>query len=372
MPVAPTPSRPKPANLRIIGAGIPRTGTLSMKQALDILGFPCHHMAAVLADRTDREAKMWTKAGTVGLSDAEWDDLLQPWQACIDAPSACFYQRLADLYPDAKVLVTTRDAKKWLASMNRTIGVRRPGDWEWFLMSNFSPALKYMAPMWAATVWKGCFKDTKPLTESVLTDFTNELLDFFRARGELDRVLVYDIDAKGEGALVGWEKVCPFLGVDIPQGVAWPDVNASEPEKVRRQQDAAGDATRAAFGGGSKSASTPASSAAATTSADLPPPAVAPSSPSFKVAGTSAATATAPAPANQDASEVAKTGAIKQQDGKAVKTGFESYMGGARPSPNQEVARIKANLNWGLKVGALVVVVTTVGVRAWARYSRSQ
>ncbi|KAK0531330.1 hypothetical protein OC835_003717 [Tilletia horrida] len=342
MPVAPTPSRPNPANMRIIGAGIPRTGTLSMKQALDILGFPCHHMAAVLADRTDHEAKTWTKAGTVGLSDAEWDDLLRPWQACIDAPSACFYKRLADLYPDAKILVTTRDAKKWLASMQRTIGVRRPGDWEWFLISNFSPAMRYMTPMWAATVWKGCFKDQKPLTENILPDFVDEVLTYFRERGELDRVLVYDIDDK-QGPQ-GWDKVCPFLGVAVPEGKTWPDVNASDPEKVRRMQDAAGDAARAAFGDNAKSSSGDNSSSSAP-----------------------GADAAAPGPSS-------KSSKAKNGSGSAsapAKTGFESYMAGARPSPNQEAARLQANVNWGLKVLVGAAVVATVGARAWGYYARS-
>ncbi|KAE8216704.1 hypothetical protein CF327_g120 [Tilletia walkeri] len=301
--IAPTASRPNPANMRVIGAGIPRTGTLSMKQALDILGIPCHHMAAVLADRTDHEAKTWTKAGTEGLSDSEWDDLLRPWQACIDAPSACFYKRLADLYPDAKIIVTTRDAKKWLASMQRTIGVRRPGDWEWFLLSNFSSAMRCMTPMWKVTVWKGCFKDL-PLAEHILPDFVDEVLDFFRARGELDRVLVYDIDSKEAGQL-GWERVCPFLELPIPEGVSWPDVNASDPEKVV-----------------------------------------------------------------QGASVDVSAGVVKKGN-TAVKTGFESYMGGARPSPNAEVARIKQNLNWGLQVVVGSALVVGLSARAWGWYASS-
>ncbi|KAE8220238.1 hypothetical protein CF319_g6204 [Tilletia indica] len=301
--IAPTASRPNPANMRVIGAGIPRTGTLSMKQALDILGIPCHHMAAVLADRTDHEAKTWTKAGTEGLSDSEWDDLLRPWQACIDAPSACFYKRLADLYPDAKIIVTTRNAKKWLASMQRTIGVRRPGDWEWFLLSNFSSAMRYMTPMWKVTVWKGCFKDL-PLAEHILPDFVDEVLDFFRARGELDRVLVYDIDSKEAGQL-GWERVCPFLELPIPEGVSWPDVNASDPEKVV-----------------------------------------------------------------EGASVDVSAGVVKKGN-TAVKTGFESYMGGARPSPNAEVARIKQNLNWGLQVVVGSALVVGLSARAWGWYASS-
>ncbi|KAE8269235.1 hypothetical protein A4X09_0g3100 [Tilletia walkeri] len=342
--IAPTASRPNPANMRVIGAGIPRTGTLSMKQALDILGIPCHHMAAVLADRTDHEAKTWTKAGTEGLSDSEWDDLLRPWQACIDAPSACFYKRLADLYPDAKIIVTTRDAKKWLASMQRTIGVRRPGDWEWFLLSNFSSAMRCMTPMWKVTVWKGCFKDL-PLAEHILPDFVDEVLDFFRARGELDRVLVYDIDSKEAGQL-GWERVCPFLELPIPEGVSWPDVNASDPEKVRRMQDAAGDATRAAFGGSTEPPSSKAQSS--TNSADTLN--------SQKVV--------------QGASVDVSAGVVKKGN-TAVKTGFESYMGGARPSPNAEVARIKQNLNWGLQVVVGSALVVGLSARAWGWYASS-
>src|SRR5689334_20129131 len=103
--------------MKLIGAGLPRTGTLSQKVALEMLGLgPCYHMVNVLADLD--EAQEWQR-GLDG--EGPWDDIFDGFQSVVDWPGSFFYKELAEHYPDAKVLLSVRDAEAWERSMRDTI-----------------------------------------------------------------------------------------------------------------------------------------------------------------------------------------------------------------------------------------------------------
>lgn len=104
--------------LKVIGAGFGRTGTESMKTALEMLGFgPCFHMHEVMAN-PDR-VTTW-RAISRG-EPADWDAVFAGYQASVDWPAAFFWRELAAHFPDAKVLLTYRDPEDWYASMEKTI-----------------------------------------------------------------------------------------------------------------------------------------------------------------------------------------------------------------------------------------------------------
>lgn len=108
--------------LSVIGAGFGRTGTESMKSALEILGFgPCLHMKVILADpaleaywRTVIKDEQQGKA-------PNWDEVYQDWHSAVDFPTACYWRELSAHYPDAKVILTVRDAESWYESVSNTI-----------------------------------------------------------------------------------------------------------------------------------------------------------------------------------------------------------------------------------------------------------
>jgi hypothetical protein len=103
--------------MKVIGAGLPRTGTLSQKVALEMLGFgPCYHMVNVLGD-LDLVAP-W-RAALDG--NAGWDETFANFESTVDWPGSFFYKELAEAYPDAKVVLGTRDADAWVRSMRETI-----------------------------------------------------------------------------------------------------------------------------------------------------------------------------------------------------------------------------------------------------------
>ncbi|WP_313950084.1 sulfotransferase family protein, partial [Frankia casuarinae] len=104
--------------INIIGAGFGRTGTLSLKLALEQLGYgPCHHMDEVLAHRETIAA--WTSAAEG--APVDWDSLYGQYRSTVDWPGARFWRELADHYPSARVILTVRDPEKWYDSARSTL-----------------------------------------------------------------------------------------------------------------------------------------------------------------------------------------------------------------------------------------------------------
>src|SRR2546421_9198083 len=89
--------------LRVIGAGVGRTGTYSLKLALDRLGLgPTHHMEEVIHD-PPRQVPLWTAAAR---GNPDWRSLYQGYNSAVDWPTASFWKELSELYPKAKVVLT--------------------------------------------------------------------------------------------------------------------------------------------------------------------------------------------------------------------------------------------------------------------------
>jgi len=104
--------------LSVIGAGFGRTGTLSLKVALETLGFgPCYHMLEVL--KNPAHIPIWTSA--VQGERIEWDAVFSGYLAAVDWPAAYFWRDLAEQYPEGKVILTVRDSRQWYDSVFDTI-----------------------------------------------------------------------------------------------------------------------------------------------------------------------------------------------------------------------------------------------------------
>jgi hypothetical protein len=105
--------------LRVVGAGVGRTGTHSLKLALEqLLAAPCYHMVEVF-ERPDDVAR-WRQACRGEAVD--WDAVFDGYVAAVDWPAAAFYDVLMDVNPDAFVLLSTRaDAEAWWRSASATI-----------------------------------------------------------------------------------------------------------------------------------------------------------------------------------------------------------------------------------------------------------
>lgn len=200
------------ATLKVIGAGFGRTGTLSLKSALETLGFaPCHHMVEVIGSARQRRGWAKVAGGELNLLP----EMLAGYQAQVDFPGCVFYSELMQLYPDAKVILSVRDADGWWESARNTIyeisnGV--PMRW----IGRFHPLLGPMITVTNELIWiklfHGRFLD-KPYAMEVFHRYNARVQEVVPA----DRLLVYEVKQ-------GWEPLCAFLGVPVPS-IPFPRVN---------------------------------------------------------------------------------------------------------------------------------------------------
>jgi hypothetical protein len=104
--------------LQVVGAGLGRTGTHSLKVAFEqLLGGPCYHMVEVFGRPDQRE--MW--AAAVRGEEVDWANFLAPYRATVDWPAAAFWQDLSVAAPDAVIVLSTRDSNAWWKSASETI-----------------------------------------------------------------------------------------------------------------------------------------------------------------------------------------------------------------------------------------------------------
>jgi Sulfotransferase domain len=201
--------------LKVIGAGLGRTGTLSLKVALEELGFSkCYHMTEVFANKG--HAQVWDAAARG--EPVDWEALFRGYQAIVDWPGCNFYRELLRLYPEAKVILTVRDPEPWYDSAHQTIYYARivyPG---W--IAPFVPRIKRLLKMLDRLIWDGTFEgrfEDKPYAIEVFNRHNEEV----RRVVPSDRLLVYEVKE-------GWEPLCSFLGVPVPEGKPFPHLNDAE------------------------------------------------------------------------------------------------------------------------------------------------
>lgn len=197
-------------SLDVIGAGFGRTGTLSLKMALEQLGFgPCHHMVEVMAHPETIE--FWRRAAEGQKID--WEEIYKDYRATVDWPGCHFYKQLAAAYPQAKVVLSVRDPKKWLESMNGTIFKFME------MMRENAPAEQRQAMRFMEIIFdEQTFRDGYD-ADSALAAYERHLANVKRDI-PAERLLVFDVAE-------GWDPLCSFLGVPVPE-TPFPRVNSRE------------------------------------------------------------------------------------------------------------------------------------------------
>jgi len=206
--------------LKIIGAGLGRTGTLSLKAALEELGFAkCYHMVEVL--KNPRHAVFWN--AVAGGESVDWDALFQGYQATVDWPSCNFYEELMRQFPEAKVVLTVRDPERWYESARQTIYHVRNAFPRWTAW--LIPRMRDFRRMLNRLVWDGMFHGRFEDKAHAIEVF-NQHNDHVCRVTPPDRLLVYEIKD-------GWGPLCSFLGVPVPAGKPFPHLNDAEEFRSR-------------------------------------------------------------------------------------------------------------------------------------------
>ncbi len=178
--------------LSVIGAGFGRTGTASMKMALEILDLgPCHHMKELNANPAQRA--LWRSIARGNTPD--WNQAFAGYRSTTDWPGAFYWRELSAFYPDAKILLTVRDAESWYSSMRRTIFKSLAGS---------SDPDSVGVTLIAERIFDGRLDDRA----HAVGVFEKNIADVQAAFGA-DRLLVHNL---GDG----WDNLCRFLDKSVP------------------------------------------------------------------------------------------------------------------------------------------------------------
>jgi len=199
------------SELTLISAGLPRTGTLSQKLAFEMLGFgPCYHWVDVISDLEGR-VPQWHRALD---GEERWDEIFDGFQSAGDWPGGFFYAELASAYPNAKVVLSVRDAERWEQSFRETIWDMCFGD---TLVRHISDARARIDPRWENYLrlvdrmfWieRGPFAAGHEEPAQLIAGMERHQQAVKDAIPS-DRLLVWDVTE-------GWAPLCEFLDVAVP------------------------------------------------------------------------------------------------------------------------------------------------------------
>lgn len=187
--------------LKVIGSGFGRTGTKSLKEALEILGFgPCHHMYEVL-DNLD-QVPTWNALAHGESRD--WEDVFDGYSSQVDWPGAHYWQQTMSAFPDAKIVHSIRPAEKWWASFDKTIGKLL----ESYPQMDLPPPVREILDMNRTFIGEATFGGKFRERDVAIAAFEKRTADV-RNAVPADRLLVFDVAQ-------GWEPLCAFLEVPAP------------------------------------------------------------------------------------------------------------------------------------------------------------
>jgi len=194
--------------MKVICAGWGRTGTRSLKFALEkLIGQPSYHMQNILLNKKD--AKLWHNSIFKHNEKFDWEKIYKGYGACLDFPSCNYYKELMDAYPNSKVILTIRDDKSWIKSWNVLNNQ---------ILKSFTFRILAKIPGTSFKLQKdihnkmilgvnGAFEGASTDAERMekFNEWNDSVINFVPK----DRLLVYEVKQ-------GWEPLCKFLNVDIP------------------------------------------------------------------------------------------------------------------------------------------------------------
>jgi hypothetical protein len=210
-------------SIKIIGAGFPRTGTTTLKKALETLGYKdTYHFKDLIAN--PNKLKYWKELETTGTTD--YDVLFDGFTATVDFPGYPYYKILMQQYPEAKVILTKRPFEDWYESTSKTI--RRSGP------QTIGAKLLLLSKMLFNKNLRNTFKCVKFVHHIFLGKQFNNKFDemsnaehvFYNHIEEVknhvpkERLLIYEVSE-------GWSPLCEFLNLPIPQE-SFPHLNKKE------------------------------------------------------------------------------------------------------------------------------------------------
>jgi hypothetical protein len=207
-------------SLQVIGAGLGRTGTMSLKIALEkLLGGPCYHMTE-LFNHLDEHTPLWHAAARG--EPVEWNRVFNGYVAAVDEPVSTQWQSISAYYPDALIILSVRDAESWWKSASTTILPVKQNP-----PADLSPARRAWLNMMLDS-YKSIYPDGFSRQEESIAAFNAHIANV-RQQVPAQRLLVWEVAD-------GWEPICQALGIAVPDE-PFPKSNSTEEFKARKAKD---------------------------------------------------------------------------------------------------------------------------------------
>ncbi len=210
----PTPVRGPLGELQVIGAGFGRTGTMSLKAALEFLGYaPCYHMTEMV--KNPEHFRLWAAAGDG--APVDWRRLYANYRATVDWPGCLYYRELMATFDQAKVILTVRDPDRWYDSVLNTLYSLKTATDDYLATAGSTgrpPSVLYENRIWTDT-FAGRFSDRR-FAIGVYERHNQQVRDSVPA----DRLLDYRVSE-------GWQPLCEFLRLPVPD-LPFPQLNATQ------------------------------------------------------------------------------------------------------------------------------------------------
>jgi hypothetical protein len=182
--------------IKLIGAAFPRTGTMSVKRALESIGFgQCYHMHEVFLN--PGHVPVWDAVCDGHMPD--WSELLSGYTATLDTPACHYWEELAAAFPEAKIVLLRRDPDTWYESMYNTTYQVIMGP-----RGDVDPALQMIRRLFLGKHMKGRFED-----RDFAVNAYRRYCENVPANVPSERLLVYEVSE-------GWQPLCDFLGLQVP------------------------------------------------------------------------------------------------------------------------------------------------------------
>lgn len=206
--------------MQVICAGFGRTGTASLKSALEtLLGGPCYHFEELFKNAEHR--RLWS-AFARGETEMDWEALYQGHAAAVDFPSCAYYQEIAETFPDALVILSLRDLESWSRSWQSL--------WRFFplfrlpLLRRLFGWVEEIVAVLEGVIVERTFHGRMTPAEMIATHAAH--IETVKATIPAERLLIYRVQD-------GWEPLCAVLGVPVPD-VPFPRSNSGSWPFVKR------------------------------------------------------------------------------------------------------------------------------------------
>ena len=196
--------------MKIIGVGLSRTGSMSLRYALDDLGFPCYHMEVAARNYSRGDLDLWLDF-MEGRTEMDWDSVFDGYEATMDTPPALYFEELYKKYPEAKYILTVRNAENWYDSLAKLMNMHDTLVEKLQFLPRFKDFQRVYRLLEKQIIANGNNRES-------IIQYYNDHTAAVKAAIPADQLLVFEVKE-------GYKPLCEFLGIPVKEE-DFPHINA--------------------------------------------------------------------------------------------------------------------------------------------------